>query len=382
MKAIARRTRSWGALLAIALGVFFVEPLPARVLRDQRGASQATADEIGSSRNARIAFPMESGPVELTFLARRMSDDDIAQLRRSVPNLRVITGLSREEALRMAPQVHGIDGPYCSRELLRAAGNLRWVQSSSAGVERYLALPELRDNGRIVLTNMRAVHGPTIADHAFAMLLALTRDLPHYLNAAKRGTWNRRGSGSEPIALAGRTLLVVGLGGIGTEVARRGKGFGMRVLATRRSDTPPPPYVDRQGRPDQLLALLPEADVVALCVPLTKQTTGLIGERELGAMKPGAYLVNVARGKVVVTEALVKALQDGRLAGACLDVTDPEPLPSDHPLWSMPNVVITPHVSGRSALTGERRRTLYLENLRRFGAGEPLLNVVDKRAGY
>ncbi len=382
MKAIARRTRSWGALLAIAVGVCFVEPLPARAPCDQPDVSQATADEIGSSRNARVAFPMESGPVELTFLSRRMSEKDIAQLRRSVPNLRVIAGLSRDEAIRMAPQVHGIDGPYCSRELLRAAGSLCWVQSTGAGVERYLALSELRDNDRIVLTNMRAVHGPTIADHAFAMLLALTRDLPYYLDPAQRGRWNRRGSGSVPIALQGRTLLVVGLGGIGSEVARRGKGFGMRVLATRRSDTPPPPYVDLQARPDQLLALLPEADVVVLCVPLTEQTTGLIGECELEAIKPGAYLVNVARGKVVDTEALVKALQDGRLAGACLDVTDPEPLPSGHPLWSMPNVVITPHVSGRSALTGERRRTLYLENLRRFGAGEPLLNVVDKKAGY
>ena len=121
---------------------------------------------------------------------------------------------------------------------------------------------------------------------------------------------------------------------------------------------------------------------VALCVPLTKETQGMIGERELQAFKPGAYLVNVGRGKVVDTEALVRALEEGRLAGACLDVTDPEPLPPEHPLWDMGNVVITPHVSGRSALTGKRRRVVYLENLGRFGAGEPLLNVVDKKAGY
>jgi phosphoglycerate dehydrogenase-like enzyme len=175
---------------------------------------------------------------------------------------------------------------------------------------------------------------------------------------------------------------VVGLGGIGSEVARRGKGFGMEVLATRRSDTPPPHYVDRQARPDKLMELLPEADVVVLCVPLTKQTEGMIGARELEAFKPDAYLVNVARGKVVDTEALLEALEDGRLAGACLDVTDPEPLPPGHPLWTMPNVVITPHMSGRSELTAQRWRAVYLENLRRFGAGEPLLNVVDKSAGY
>ncbi len=334
------------------------------------------------AHDGRIAFAMESGPVEVTFLARSLTGKELTELREAVPNLSVIVGVSRAEALRLAPEVHGIDGRYCSPEFLRAAEELCWVQSTSAGVERYLEMSELVDNERVVLTNMQAVHGPTIADHAFAMLLALTRDLPYYLDPAQRGSWNRRGSGAKPIALEGRTLLVVGLGGIGSEVARRGKGFGMRVLATRRSDTPPPPYVDRQGRADELLELLTEADVVALCVPLTKETEGMIGERELAVVKPGAYLINVARGKVVDTEALVEALEGGRLAGACLDVTDPEPLPPDHPLWTMPNVVITPHMSGRSALTGERLRALYLENLHRFGAGEPLLNVVDKTAGY
>jgi phosphoglycerate dehydrogenase-like enzyme len=311
-----------------------------------------------------------------------MSEADLAALRQAAPNVRVIAGVSRDEALGLAPRVHGIDGRYCSSEFLQAAPKLCWVQSSSAGVERYLAVPELRSSDRIVLTNMQAVHGPTIADHAFAMLLMLTRDLAYYVDPAQRGTWNRDGSGVQPIALEGRTLLVVGLGGIGSEVARRGKGFGMRVLATRRSDTPPPPYVDRQGRPDELLEMLPEADVVVLCVPLTDETHGMIGARELAAFKPGAYLVNVGRGKLVDTDALVAVLQDGRLAGACLDVTDPEPLPPEHLLWDMPNVVITPHMSGRSVLTRDRWQALYVENLQRFGAGEPLLNVVDKQAGY
>ncbi len=336
----------------------------------------------GPQDDGRIAVAMDSGPVEVTFLARSLTGKELTQLRKEAPNLNMIVGVSRAEALRLAPEVHGIDGRYCSPEFLAAAENLCWVQSTSAGVERFVAMPEIVGNEQIVLTNMQAVHGPTIADHAFAMLLALTRDLPYYLDPAQRGSWNRRGSGSPPIALEGRTLLVVGLGGIGSEVARRGKGFGMRVLATRRSDTPPPSYVDRQGGADELLEFLPEADVVALCVPLTDQTMGMIGERELAVIKPGAYLINVARGKVLDTDALVEALESGRLAGACLDVTEPEPLPPDHPLWAMPNVVITPHMSGRSALTGDRMRVLYLENLRRFGLGEPLLNVVDKKAGY
>jgi phosphoglycerate dehydrogenase-like enzyme len=368
MRTRARVVTTWGVLLLLGFAG----------CRTERSAPPL----LGSSRHAVVAYPMESGPVELTFLARDMTDDELAALHESAPNLRVIAGLSYEEALAVAPQVHGIDGRYCTSAFLQAAPHLCWVQSSSAGVERYLAVPELLERDDIVLTNMQAVHGPTIADHAFAMLLVLTRDLRYYVDPAHRGTWNRSGSGVMPIALQGRTLLVVGLGGIGSEVARRGKGFGMRVLATRRSDTPPPAWVDRQAKPDELMALLPEADVVALCVPLTDETERMIGTAQLAAMKPDAYLINVGRGRLVDTDALVGALKAGHLAGACLDVTDPEPLPPDHPLWQFDNVVITPHVSGRSALTVERWQALYRENLRRFAAGEPLLNVVDKQAGY
>jgi phosphoglycerate dehydrogenase-like enzyme len=143
-----------------------------------------------------------------------------------------------------------------------------------------------------------------------------------------------------------------------------------------------PPGVERVGRPEDLLALLPESDVVVLCVPLTPETEKLLDARAFAAMKPGSFLVNVARGKLVDTDALLEALETGRLAGACLDVTDPEPLPSDHPLWLLPNVVITPHVAADAALTEARAFALVRENLRRFDAGEPLLNVVDGAAGY
>ncbi|MHC5115387.1 MAG: D-2-hydroxyacid dehydrogenase, partial [Planctomycetota bacterium] len=318
----------------------------------------------------------------LTYLARSMTPEDVASLQAESPDLRIIAGLSRAEALEIADQVDGMDGAYCTSEMLRAATRLVWVQAGSAGVERYLAVSELRNNPRIWFTNMQGVHGPTIADHVFSMLLTLTRDLAYYTDPANRGTWNRGGSGAERIALADRTLLVVGLGGIGREVAQRGKGFGMRVWATRRSRKTPPPYVDRQGTPDELPAMLREADVVVLCVPLTAETEGMIGREELALMPAGGYLVNIARGKVVDTDDLVAALEAGHLAGAGLDVTDPEPLPPGHVLWTMPNVVITPHVAGRSALTGERRRALLHENLRRFAAGEALLNVVNKEAGY
>jgi phosphoglycerate dehydrogenase-like enzyme len=251
-------------------------------------------------------------------------------------------------------------------------------------VDHLMGVGPLVGNDRIVLSNSRAVHGPAIADHAMAMLLSLTRNLRVYAENQAAGRWARGDvdAGTRPMALQGRTMLVVGIGGIGSEIAQRAHGFGMRVIATRRSDAPAPEYVERVGHAGDLLAMLPEADVVAVCVPLTKETERLFGKEAFGAMKQGSYLINIARGRVVETEALVEALRSGRLGGACLDVTDPEPLPGDHPLWRMPNVVITPHVAAGGELTEQRSRALLRENLRRFGAGEPLLNVVDKRTGY
>jgi phosphoglycerate dehydrogenase-like enzyme len=214
--------------------------------------------------------------------------------------------------------------------------------------------------------------------------LSLTRRLPEYRDAQLKKQWGGgdRDGGPQAVALQGRTMLVVGIGGIGSEIAKRAHGFGMRVIATRRSDTPPEPFVERVGKPDELAAMLVEADVVAICVPLTKETEKLFDATMIGRMKKGSYLINIARGKIVDTDALIAALKDGRIAGAALDVTDPEPLPADHPLWTAPNVLITPHVAADGELTEERWWALYKENIRRFGAGEPLLNCVDVAAGY
>ena len=350
------------------------------------GPSQSTTvgvetAEVGSRDGARVAMPTDGGRVELLYLAGSMSDVELAALNAVAPNVRCVIPDSPEDALRLAPMAHGANGRHCTPEFLAAAGQLRWVQSPSAGVA-WLLERDGMDDENIVLTNMQGIHGPAIAEHVFGMLLSLTRDLRYYQQPEQQGTWNRSGSPIEPIALSGRTMLVVGLGGIGQEVARRAKGFDMTVLATRRSRTQPPPYVDRLGTAEDLDELLPLADVVVLCVPLTDETEGMIDAAALARMQPGAYLVNIARGRVVDQEALVDALERGHLAGACLDVTTPEPLPADHPLWGMPNVVITPHVASRAGLTGDRRRALLFENVRRFGAGEPLLNVVDKAAGY
>ncbi|TMQ10706.1 MAG: D-2-hydroxyacid dehydrogenase [Deltaproteobacteria bacterium] len=330
-------------------------------------ATAATArapavEELGSLRNARVALARTAERAPLTYFTRQLSEPQKRELERIAPHVRVIAGLSQEQAIARADEAQ---------------------ESQSAGVEHYLAIKELADSDRIVLTNMRGVHGPAIADHVFAMLLALTRDLPAHLAGRAQGKWNPDGSGVlKPIALKGRTLLVVGLGGVGSEIARRGHGFEMRVIATRRGDDPAPDFVERVGKPQELTAMLPSADVVAIAVPLTAETTHLFDRAAFAAMKPGSYLVNIARGKVVDTDALVAALTSGKLAGACLDVTDPEPLPPGHPLWKLANVVITPHVASDAELTDDRRFALFAENLRRFDAGEPLLNVVDKRAGY
>jgi len=344
-------------------------------------APASAADEVGSQRNARVAYPMPPGGAQLTFFAGSFEASELEELSKLAPNLRIVAGLSREEALARAAEAHGVDGRYASPEFLAAAPNLVWVQAMSAGVDRYLGNAALMEKDSIVLSNMQGVHGPAIADHALGMLLTLTRDLRAYAKEQDAGRWNPGGSGSAT-ALEGRTMLVVGLGGIGTEIAQRAAGFGMRVIATRRSDAPGPAYVEKVGRNEDLLAMLPEADVVAIAVPLTPETAGMFGAEAFAAMKPGAILINIARGKVVDTEAMLEALRSGRLAGACLDVTDPEPLPAGHALWSMPGVLITPHVASDAELTNERSWALLRENLRRFAAGEPLYNVVDKKAGY
>jgi phosphoglycerate dehydrogenase-like enzyme len=329
-----------------------------------------------------IAIATEGGRVPLTFLAGPMEAAELERLREVAPNLQVLTGLSQEAALARAGDVQGIDGRYCTSEFLAAAPNLVWVQAGSSGVERYLRVPGLIERDEVVLTNLRGAAAASIADHAFAMLLALTRRLEPRLAAAREGRWERQIAGDEAIALEGRTLLVAGLGSIGTEVARRAAGFGMHVIATRRNASDKPGFVERVGTADQTLALLAEADVVVICLPLTADTEKLFSKQAFDALKPGAFLINVSRGKVVDTDALLEALDSGRLAGVGLDVTDPEPLPADHPLWRRDDVVITPHVAGDAALSDQRGDELYFENLRRFAAGEPLLNPVDKRAGY
>jgi phosphoglycerate dehydrogenase-like enzyme len=234
-----------------------------------------------------------------------------------------------------------------------------------------------------VLTNMQRVAGPAMAEHVLAMMLGWARGLHFYIPERAAGRWTRElPAPGRMLTLEGKTVLVVGLGGIGTEVARRAHALGMRVTATRASGREGPPFVSYVGLPDELGRLAAEADFVVNTVPLTAATTGMFDAKFFAAVKRGAFFVNVGRGRSVVQDELIAALRDGRLGGAGLDVTDPEPLPADSPLWQLPNVILTPHVSAQSDVDDAARFAIAAENLRRYVAGERLLSVVDVAKGY
>jgi len=249
-------------------------------------------------------------------------------------------------------------------------------------VEKELS-PEVAKSN-VVVTNTARIHGANVADQALALLLSLTRGIAvqGHRDVSADNYWAFAKKNSNAQELHGKTMLIVGLGGVGTQVARRADAFGMRVLAVDPNDAMVrPAYVFSIDRPAKLMELLPKADVVVLSCPLTAETRGLFDKPHFDGMKKSALLINVGRGGLVKTEALVDALR-GHIAGAGLDVTDPEPLPADHMLWKLPNVCITPHIGGQSPEARDRLWRLYRENVRRFVGGEPLLCVVNKEKGY
>jgi phosphoglycerate dehydrogenase-like enzyme len=268
----------------------------------------------------------------------------------------------------------------CSAEVLAQAKQLQWIQWPAAGVERCVQQPLMRER-HLLLTNLQRTMGPSMAEHVLGMMLMLSRHLDYFLKEQQQAHWVKDDA-PHLADLEGKTVLVVGLGGIGTEVARRAHAFGMRVIATRASGRTGPDYVSYVGLPDELLKLAKDADFVVNCAPLTPQTTGIFNREFFATLKPGAYFISVGRGRSTVTADLIAALNGGKLAGAGLDVVDPEPLPSDSPLWRLPNLIITPHVSADTPLAEEQRTALLRENLRRYVAGEPMLSVVDVERGY
>jgi phosphoglycerate dehydrogenase-like enzyme len=265
---------------------------------------------------------------------------------------------------------------------VRAGKNLKWVQVMSAGVENVLFMSggsDLRESN-IVLTNNKIVQGPEIADHAMAMLLTLSRNLRKYIADDQQENWD--GRRYEGIELNGKNAVVIGVGGIGLQIATRAWAFGMNVIGVDPEDKPFSPFLKKVVKPDQLDEVLPQADVVFISTPHTEKSHKMMGAHEFELLKPHSYFVAVSRGGIYDMGGLVKALDSKVLAGAGVDVTDPEPLPKGHALWKFNNVVITPHIAGRSDRDNERMVGTIKENIKRFVDGKPLINVVDKQKGY
>jgi phosphoglycerate dehydrogenase-like enzyme len=269
-------------------------------------------------------------------------------------------------------------------EQFKFAQKLRWIHAPTAAVHQLL-FAELVGSD-VVLTNAREVHGPVVAEHVIALIFALAKKIPQAATLQRKRIWGQDAiwnDGPRPREIAGATLGLIGLGNIGRAVARLAAALGMRVIAVREhAEKEKPESVTAVYAPGQLNDLLLQSDYVVVAAPLTEATRGLINADRLAAMRPDAYLINVGRGPQVDEAALADALRSRRIAGAALDVFEPEPLPADSPLWELENLLITPHTAGLTEKLWQRHYALFSANLRRYFAREPLLFVVDKLKGY
>jgi phosphoglycerate dehydrogenase-like enzyme len=324
-------------------------------------------------------------PRKILLLQSGRKTDGRDDLRAAAPGVSLIVATSLRTAITSAADadiIIGANPDICDPRIINNAKELRWLASLSAGVENCMDLPVVKARG-IIMTNLRGVDSPVIAEHAISLALALAHGLDRFMLDTAQGAMNRSTATRLPLQfLGGKTMLVSGLGGIGTEVARRAHGLGMKVIATRVGGTGKPDFVSYVGQPDELLTLARTADVIVSAVPLTPETTGLYNKEFFAALKPTALFINIARGGSVDTDALTAALNEGRLGGAGLDVTDPEPLPVGHPLWKAPRLIITPHVAAWSDVDESVQWTVATENLRRYVAGEKILDVVDLARGF
>ena len=308
----------------------------------------------------------------------------------------VVNADAEEAALREIADADAFFGKL-TPPLLAAAGCLSWVQSPTASLEHYM-FPALVDHP-CRLTNMRGIYADVIADHVFGYIICFARNFPLYFRQQLRSHWEAAGGEAErsgfvlgPSRVSGMdrahrhlpdsTLGIVGLGSIGSEIARRGLAFGMRVLAVDPQQQQAPDGVEALWRPDRLPDLLSASDFVVVAAPHTPETEKLFRRPLFQQMKPDAYFINIGRGMIVDLADLTEALQAGEIAGAGLDVFETEPLPPDHPLWKMDNVILTPHVAAATPRIAERHLGVLLDNVSRFAAGKPLRNLVDKAKWY
>ncbi|NMB45700.1 MAG: D-2-hydroxyacid dehydrogenase [Firmicutes bacterium] len=314
------------------------------------------------------------------LIAHGLGDKQVANITEIVPraNLRIKQG--QEEVTLEDMAWAEIYFGWPPLELLKQAQQLVWVHLPSAGADGY-ADQEVYAHRGVILTNSSGVYGIPLAEHAFSMMLAFSRTLHKYVRFQQEKHWEKLPESGE---LYGKTLGILGLGDIGTEVAKRAKAFGMQVWGLKRRLTAKPDYIDQLVGPTGLPDLLAVSDYVVIALPLTAQTEKMVGKQELAYMQSHAILINVGRGPIIDQLALIKALQDGQLAGAGLDVFEEEPLPQDSPLWDMPNVIITPHSGGVTPEATRRSTDIFCHNLRLWleGRKDEMKSVVDMQAGY
>jgi phosphoglycerate dehydrogenase-like enzyme len=311
----------------------------------------------------------------LLVLVCGVPDREEGRIRSAAPDAEVVFAARPADVADRLPDAHVVAGNLDAAGL-SAAGRLRWVHSWAAGVDGAL-YPEMVASP-VVLTSSKGNGAVPLAEHALMLMLMLDRDAPRWLRAQDSRSWDRYRHGE----LAGATCGIVGMGGAGAALARRAAAFDMRVLGLRRRPDQQVPEVDRMYGPGEVTAFVAECDFVVVTAALTAQSRGLLGPAAFRAMKPTAFYVCVSRGGIADDAALLTALREAWIAGAGLDAHAVEPLPPDSPFWSLPNVVVTPHNGATTAQTQRRGVDVFVDNLTRFVAGEPLRNVVDKHAGY
>jgi len=337
--------------------------------------------ELGLRESEKPVSEMPGWKKPTKIVVRVDNPERLKWYQEAVKGVTLVPASSAAEAAKLGEGAQAQVG-FCTRDIVNNSKAAHWFHVGSAGVDRCLDPLQARGGG-IIVSNMQRVYGPSISEHVMMLMLSLTRGLPSYVNSQAQGKWDDESYPLERIReIKGLNLLVVGLGGIGTEVARLGHAFGMRVVATRNSGREGPDFVSYVGLADEAPKLAAEADVVVNATPLTPETRGMFNAAFFAKMKPTAIFINIGRGESVVTDDIVAALNNGTIGGAGLDVTDPEPLPADHPLWKAKNTLITPHVASEPTPTGERYWLVTRENLRRYVAGEKMLSLVNLERGY
>lgn len=312
----------------------------------------------------------------VTVLLYGFANEYAQLIHKRIPEVRVLTAKDAASLDEQIGQADVLLAHSFPAEFFNKARRLRWFQCASAGIDTILPIQDRI--GDLIVTNVRGMHGEVMADYTMAAVNMMHWDFPRFMRDQSRKEWQPRAV----TPLAGRTLGVVGLGSIGAAIARRGKSFGMKVVGSKRDVTGPIVGVDTIFPPEGIAELLRLSDFVVLTVPLVPETTRLIGREQLRLMRRTAILVNIARGPVVAESDLIEALESGTIAGAVLHVFEREPLPANSPLWTMQNVIITPHLAGWMSDYDDRVLEIFSDNLHSFLEKKPLRNVVDMKRGY